>query len=194
MNSSKKLLMSLALVLCAALPLRAQTVVKFATLAPDGSTWMKAMKAFTDEASAKTAGRVKFKIYAGGVSGDEKDVVRKIRLGQLQAGGFTKDMQQKPAKPPIKNEAANGLKNDRGTLGMARTADVDSATSQFYINVADNARLNHSDREYGYAVFGKVTRGMDVAEAISTVPTGPQGPYPADCPRSPVVIESIRVK
>jgi len=89
MNSSKKLLMSLALVLCAALPLRAQTVVKFATLAPDGSTWMKAMKAFTDEASAKTAGRVKFKIYAGGVSGDEKDVVRKIRLGQLQAGGFT---------------------------------------------------------------------------------------------------------
>jgi TRAP-type C4-dicarboxylate transport system substrate-binding protein len=64
-------------------------VIKFATLAPDGSTWMKAMKLFTDEASAKTAGRVKFKIYAGGVSGDEKDVVRKIRLGQLQAGGFT---------------------------------------------------------------------------------------------------------
>jgi TRAP-type C4-dicarboxylate transport system substrate-binding protein len=67
----------------------AQTMVKFATLAPDGSTWMKAMKNFTDEASARTAGRVKFKIYAGGVSGDEKDVVRKIRLGQLQAGGFT---------------------------------------------------------------------------------------------------------
>ena len=65
------------------------TVIKFATLAPDGSTWMKAMKLFTDEAAAKTAGRVKFKIYAGGVSGDEKDVVRKIRLGQLQAGGFT---------------------------------------------------------------------------------------------------------
>jgi TRAP-type C4-dicarboxylate transport system substrate-binding protein len=68
---------------------RSQTMVKFATLAPDGSTWMKAMKAFTDEATAKTAGRVKFKIYAGGVSGDEKAVVRKIRLGQLQAGGFT---------------------------------------------------------------------------------------------------------
>ncbi|HAH31213.1 MAG TPA: ABC transporter substrate-binding protein [Elusimicrobia bacterium] len=71
------------------LPLAAQTVVKFATLAPDGSTWMKSMKQFTDETTAKTAGRVKFKIYAGGVSGDEKDVVRKIRLGQLQAAGFT---------------------------------------------------------------------------------------------------------
>jgi len=73
----------------AALPLRAQSVIKFATLAPEGSTWMKAMRAFTNEVSSKTAGRVKFKIYAGGVSGDEKDVVRKIRLGQLQAGGFT---------------------------------------------------------------------------------------------------------
>jgi TRAP-type C4-dicarboxylate transport system substrate-binding protein len=70
-------------------PLHAQTVVKFATLAPDGSTWMKAMKQFTDETTLKTAGRVKFRVYAGGVSGDEKDVVRKIRLGQLQAAGFT---------------------------------------------------------------------------------------------------------
>ncbi len=88
MNSSKKLLLS-ALLLALALPLRAQTVVKFATLAPDGSTWMNAMKQFTGEVTAKTAGRVKFKVYAGGVSGDEKDVVRKIRLGQLHAGGFT---------------------------------------------------------------------------------------------------------
>ena len=75
--------------LALALPLRAETMVKFASLAPDGSTWMKAMRQFTDETTAKTAGRVKFKIYPGGVSGDEKDVVRKIRLGQLQAGGFT---------------------------------------------------------------------------------------------------------
>lgn len=88
MNYSKKLSLA-ALLLGLALPAAAQTVVKFATLAPDGSTWMKAMKQFTDEATAKTAGRVKFKIYAGGVSGDEKDVVRKIRLGQLHAGGFT---------------------------------------------------------------------------------------------------------
>ena len=78
---------ALLLIPCASL--RAQTMVKFATLAPDGSTWMKAMRQFTDDATAKTAGRVKFKIYPGGVSGDEKDVVRKIRLGQLQAGGFT---------------------------------------------------------------------------------------------------------
>ncbi|MBI5743260.1 MAG: TRAP transporter substrate-binding protein DctP [Elusimicrobia bacterium] len=94
--TSSKLLSAALLAAILALPLRAQdpapaggAMVKFATLAPDGSTWMKAMKQFTDETTAKTAGRVKFKIYAGGVSGDEKDVVRKIRLGQLQAGGFT---------------------------------------------------------------------------------------------------------
>ncbi len=83
------LLLTVSCLLSAARPLQGQTVVKFATLAPDGSTWMKAMRQFTDETSAKTAGRVTFKIYPGGVSGDEKDVVRKIRLGQLQAGGFT---------------------------------------------------------------------------------------------------------
>jgi len=92
MNFSKRLAISAAL-LALALPLRAQTpapvTIKFATLAPDGSTWMKAMKKFTDEVTLKTAGRVKFKVYAGGVSGEDKDVVRKIRLGQLHAGGFT---------------------------------------------------------------------------------------------------------
>jgi TRAP-type C4-dicarboxylate transport system substrate-binding protein len=88
MNSSKYAT-TLALALLLPLPLCAQSTIKFATLAPTGSTWMKAMKNFTVEATAKTEGRVKFKIYAGGVSGDEKDVVRKIRLGQLQAGGFT---------------------------------------------------------------------------------------------------------
>jgi len=88
MNFSKTL-PAFVLLTALALPLKAQTTVKFATLAPDGSTWMKAMRQFTEETTAKTAGRVKFKIYAGGVSGDEKDVVRKIRLGQLHAGGFT---------------------------------------------------------------------------------------------------------
>jgi TRAP-type C4-dicarboxylate transport system substrate-binding protein len=88
MNFSKKLAVFAAL-LSLALPLRAQTIIKFATLAPEGSTWMKAMRQFTDETTAKTGGRVKFKIYAGGVSGEDKDVVRKIRLGQLHAGGFT---------------------------------------------------------------------------------------------------------
>ncbi len=90
MNFSKNRFSLIAAALLALpLPLKAQTMVKFATLAPDGSTWMKAMRQFTEETSAKTGGRVKFKIYPGGVSGDEKDVVRKIRLGQLQAGGFT---------------------------------------------------------------------------------------------------------
>ncbi|OGR51682.1 MAG: ABC transporter substrate-binding protein [Elusimicrobia bacterium GWA2_62_23] len=88
MNFSRTL-PAFALLTALALPLKAQTMVKFATLAPDGSTWMKAMRQFTEETTAKTAGRVKFKIYAGGVAGDEKDVVRKIRLGQLHAGGFT---------------------------------------------------------------------------------------------------------
>ena len=88
MNFSKKLAV-FAVLMALALPAAAQTVIKFATLAPDGTTWMKSMKKFADEVSAKTAGRVKFKIYAGGVSGEDKDVVRKIRLGQLQAGGFT---------------------------------------------------------------------------------------------------------
>ncbi len=88
MSSSRKLAV-FSLLLSLSLPAGAQTVIKFATLAPDGSTWMKAMRQFAAEAEAKTSGRVKFKIYAGGVSGDEKDVVRKIRLGQLHAGGFT---------------------------------------------------------------------------------------------------------
>ncbi len=90
MNSSKTLLRSLAVALLALpLPLKAQTMVKLATLAPEGSTWMKAMRQFTTETTKRTEGRVKFKLYPGGVSGDEKDVVRKIRLGQLQAGCFT---------------------------------------------------------------------------------------------------------
>jgi cyclophilin family peptidyl-prolyl cis-trans isomerase len=112
----------------------------------------------------------------------------------IQGGGFSRYYTQKPTRPPIKNEAANGLKNERGTLAMARTLAVDSATAQFFINVADNKDLNHGVRDYGYAVFGKVTKGMDVVDAISNVPTGPQGPFPADCPRSPVIIESIRAK
>ncbi|HBA60208.1 MAG TPA: ABC transporter substrate-binding protein [Elusimicrobia bacterium] len=89
MSSSKIFAPVCALLLAFSAAAQAQTVIKFATLAPDGSTWMKSMKLFTEEVTARTAGRVKFKIYAGGVSGDEKDVVRKIRLGQLQAGGFT---------------------------------------------------------------------------------------------------------
>jgi peptidyl-prolyl cis-trans isomerase A (cyclophilin A)/peptidyl-prolyl cis-trans isomerase B (cyclophilin B) len=112
----------------------------------------------------------------------------------IQGGGFDRYFTQKPTRPPIKNEAANGLKNERGTLAMARTPVVDSATAQFFINLDDNRALNHGVRDYGYAVFGKVTKGMDVVDAIAGVPTGPQGPFDSDVPRTAVIIESIRVK
>jgi cyclophilin family peptidyl-prolyl cis-trans isomerase len=93
----------------------------------------------------------------------------------IQGGGFTPDMTQKAGKPPIDNEAGNGLTNDKYTIAMARTNAVHSATSQFFINTVDNAFLNHTDntqRGFGYCVFGKVTAGQDVVDAIKKVPTG----------------------
>lgn len=110
----------------------------------------------------------------------------------VQGGGFTPDMQQKPTKAPIKNEADNGLKNDVGTIAMARTGVVDSATSQFFINQADNDFLNHGSGDFGYAVFGKVMEGMDVVNKIAGVKTGRLGPF-QDVPIAPVVINSVRV-
>lgn len=112
----------------------------------------------------------------------------------IQGGGFDRYFIQKPTRPPIKNEAANGLKNERGTLAMARTSAVDSATAQFFINLKNNAMLDHSPRNYGYAVFGKVTKGMDVVDAIASAQTGAKGPFASDCPLDTVIIESIRVK
>jgi len=112
----------------------------------------------------------------------------------IQGGGFDRYYIQKPTRPPIKNEAGNGLKNDRGTLAMARTSVVDSATAQFFINLKDNAALNHGSRDFGYAVFGKVTKGMEVVDAIASAPTGANGPFRSDVPLDTVIIESIRVK
>ncbi|MFN3651103.1 MAG: peptidylprolyl isomerase [Armatimonadota bacterium] len=114
----------------------------------------------------------------------------------IQGGGFTPDMDQKKTRAPIKNEAGNGLKNERGTLAMARTQVIDSATSQFFINVKDNDFLNHRDESaqgYGYAVFGKVTKGMDVVDKIVNVRTGNRGPH-QNVPLEPVVIKSVQVK
>jgi len=111
---------------------------------------------------------------------------RVIKNFMIQGGGFTADMKQKPTIDPIKNEAKNGLSNAKGTLAMARTAVVDSATSQFFINHADNKFLDHGTRDYGYAVFGKVTEGMDVVDKIAIVPTGHQ-----DVPTETITIESI---
>lgn len=113
----------------------------------------------------------------------------------IQGGGMTADLKQKKTKPPIRNEADNGLKNSRGTIAMARTQVVDSATSQFFINVADNDFLNHQGKApnlYGYAVFGRVTEGMETVDAIRKVATGNQGMH-QDVPREPVVINKVTV-
>ena len=123
---------------------------------------------------------------------------RVIKGFMIQGGGFTADMQQKPTRSPVKNEARNGLSNDRGTLAMARTNVVDSATSQFFINVVDNAALNNrgiTPAEYGYAVFGRVSDedSLDVVDQIEAVATGRRGPY-NDVPETPVEILSITVQ
>lgn len=110
----------------------------------------------------------------------------------IQGGGFTAAMQQKPTQAPIKNEADNGLRNLRGTIAMARTAEKDSATSQFFINVADNAFLDHGQRDFGYAVFGKVIKGMDIVDKISQVRTENVGPY-QNVPVKQIVITSAAV-
>jgi peptidyl-prolyl cis-trans isomerase A (cyclophilin A) len=111
----------------------------------------------------------------------------------IQGGGFSEDLSQKATRAAIKNEADNGLKNARGTLAMARTNVVDSATAQFFINLSDNDFLNHGGRDFGYAVFGHVTSGMDVVDKIAGVPTGTKGPH-QNVPTTPVIIESAKHK
>ncbi len=113
----------------------------------------------------------------------------------IQGGGFTKSMDQKPTRAPIRNEAMNGLKNARGTIAMARTMVVDSATSQFFINLVDNDFLDFSSptpQGFGYAVFGRVTDGMDVVDAIAKVKTGFRGPH-QNVPEEAVVIRKVTV-
>ena len=114
-----------------------------------------------------------------------------------QGGGFTADLQQKPTRAPIQNEANNGLSNLRGTVSMARTSDPHSAAAQFFINLVDNPRLDYvSDQNgftWGYAVFGKVVEGMETVDKIRAIPTAAQGPFARDVPTSAVVIESAEV-
>ena len=119
---------------------------------------------------------------------------RVINGFMIQGGGFDQKMRQKPTHAPIKNEAANGLRNKCGTIAMARTMVVDSATSQFFINVVDNAFLDFrspTPQGFGYCVFGEVVEGMDVVDAIKVVPTGHSAGM-GDVPVEPVVIESVR--
>ena len=113
----------------------------------------------------------------------------------VQGGGFTRNLQQKPTRPAIRNEAGNGLRNAVGTVAMARTKDPHSATAQFFINVADNDFLDFKSPDengYGYTVFGRVSAGMDVVQKMLQVPTATTGPH-QNVPRTPIVIESTRL-
>jgi cyclophilin family peptidyl-prolyl cis-trans isomerase len=114
----------------------------------------------------------------------------------IQGGGFDKALMQKPTRQPVENEAANGLRNDTGTIAMARTSDPHSATAQFFINIANNTFLNYTSptpRGFGYTVFGKIIRGMDVVEKIAATPTGMRSPFPSDVPKSDIVIEDMKL-
>jgi len=132
---------------------------------------------------------VEAKFYAGTI------FHRVIPKFMIQGGGFTSDMKKKTAGTPIKNEADNGLKNERGTIAMARTGDPHSATAQFFINSVNNDFLNHKGKTqqgWGYVVFGKVTSGLDVVDAISAVKTVTRGGY-RDIPAETIEIRSARV-
>lgn len=113
----------------------------------------------------------------------------------VQGGGYDATFERKSTRDPVENEAHNGVKNKRGTVAMARTSEPNSATAQFFVNVADNAFLDHKSKEprdYGYAVFGTVTEGMDVIEKIKAVKTGASGPFQKDAPSENVVIRSAK--
>jgi peptidyl-prolyl cis-trans isomerase B (cyclophilin B) len=115
----------------------------------------------------------------------------------IQGGGYTQDYARKETRAPVRNEADNGLSNDRGTIAMARTGDPHSATAQFFVNVADNAFLNHkakTQRGWGYAVFGEVVSGLGTVDAISELPTTSKGPFPKDVPQDSVVIEDAVIE
>jgi len=135
--------------------------------------------------------------YAGDSFFDGTIFHRVIPGFVIQGGGFTTNFERKPTRAPIQNEAANGLKNARGTISMARTGNPHSATSQFFINLVDNTMLDHTQaqgRGWGYAVFGKVVAGMDIVDQIAQIQTGPGGPFPRDVPQTAVVIEATTIE
>ncbi len=148
---------------------------------------------FEDKAPNTVANFLKYvdaKFYSGTI------FHRVINGFMIQGGGFTEKMEEKKTREPIKNEATNGLRNDVGTLAMARTNDAHSATAQFFINVAENSSLNHTGQNangWGYAVFGKVTQGMHVVNRIKMVKTGNISGY-SDVPMDAVVIKSVKRK
>ncbi len=118
---------------------------------------------------------------------------RVIEDFMIQGGGFDRNLRQRPAPRTVDNESRNGLSNERGTVAAARTSDPHSAAAQFYINVIDNPYLDASGSEWGYTVFGEVTEGMDVVDAVAALPTGPAGPFPSDVPMPLASIASAAV-
>ncbi len=122
---------------------------------------------------------------------------RVIPTFMVQGGGYDQSYEKRPVRAAVQNEADNGLKNTRGTVAMARTSEPHSATAQFFVNVVDNAFLDHQGKDpqgWGYAVFGKVTEGMDTVDKIKAVATGSAGPFAKDAPQSQVVIEYVKRK
>jgi peptidyl-prolyl cis-trans isomerase B (cyclophilin B) len=120
---------------------------------------------------------------------------RVIKNFMAQGGGYDASYDKRPVRDPVPNEADNGLKNTRGTVAMARTSDPHSATAQFFVNLVDNGFLDHTEKSssgWGYTVFGKVVRGMDVVDKMAEVPTGSAGPFAKDAPQTPIVITSAR--
>ena len=159
-----------------------------------------------------SAGTIKIELYAQAAPKSVENFLDYVTSGHyegtifhrvikgfvVQGGGYNKDYQLKPTKTPIKNEAEQalkaGLKNEPGTVAMARTADPNSATSQFYINVGNNNRLDFPSFDgHGYCVFGKVIAGMDVVNKIAESPTGADGPFPKDVPQQTVVVQKATV-
>ena len=157
--------------------------VKFATTAGDF-----VVEVYPDKAPKTVANflqYVKDKHYDGTI------FHRVINNFMIQGGGYDAKYAERKTRTPIPLEANNGLKNNLGTIAMARTSDPNSATAQFFINVKDNVRLNAPEPDgHGYAVFGKVTSGMDVIEKIKLVATGAAGPFPSDVPKTPILINS----
>ena len=184
MQLSKKLI---ALGLLATSFISSATVVKFETNQGDFEVNL------FDQQAPKTVEN--FLAYATSGFYDGTIFHRVINNFMIQGGGFTADMEQKPTQAPVDNEANNGLKNERGTIAMARTQDPHSATAQFFINVQDNDFLNHTGENlqgWGYTVFGKLTQGEEVLDKIRNVQTGSQGGH-QDVPTDPIIIESISV-
>jgi len=188
----KRIAMVLAAVLLAGCVNKQETtmatndVVKSTSVIMETSEGNVEIELFGDKAPLSVSN---FLAYVDASFYDNTVFHRVIKSFMVQCGGFDTKMNQKPTRAPIKNEAANGLKNERGTLAMARTGVVDSATSQFFINVVNNDFLNNGARDFGYAVFGKVTAGMDVVDKIAAVQTGG-----GDVPVKQVLIKSVKRK